>query len=495
MINKSQKDSETAVENNLVEKIEFLDKNNYFEPIKVNLPSYDDADDPNISSLFGDKNFNNINSFVYENEQKSNTKLQSISKLFSTFNAKKIFNKKVAIAAFAATVLIGGFSIGNIFETNNFNADASPLSKIENQNISSKTKEIKSQISLGDIYNENYTVKYKLTEGDTIAKISERTSVPTEAIKIINNIKNDSDLSSKESINIPTRDSLVYRITSNDTLGTIAQKYNVSIKDIRNMNKGNIKNPNFLQLDQILFIPFEKNDFRDDNVKTNLQTTKTNDKKVNHKNKAVSLPTSRENNIVHRLASGETLAKLSKRYKISINKIIASNPELKSKKPKLNEPIIIPINDLNRSGGRDRNIRIASRSLMSGVNSEGVRSSGRFLWPAKGEFSSPFGRRGREFHKGIDVAAVVGTPINAAMQGKVVYTGWESGYGQTVEIRHGDNLVTRYAHCSKIFVSVGQVVETGEHIAAIGMTGHVTGPHVHFEVLVNGVQVNPRNYL
>jgi murein DD-endopeptidase MepM/ murein hydrolase activator NlpD len=149
---------------------------------------------------------------------------------------------------------------------------------------------------------------------------------------------------------------------------------------------------------------------------------------------------------------------------------------------------------LNRNGSRDR-VRLTHRGLSVSKDSKGLIHSGRIIMPAVGEYSSGFGPRWGKFHKGMDIAAAVGTPINAAMTGNVSFTGWQSGYGEVVEITHPNGLVTRYAHCSKINVKKGQAVDAGENIANMGMTGHVTGPHVHFEVLAHGVQVNPKNYM
>jgi len=108
--------------------------------------------------------------------------------------------------------------------------------------------------------------------------------------------------------------------------------------------------------------------------------------------------------------------------------------------------------------------------------------------------SSPFGKRWGRQHQGIDFAAPHGAPIYAMSAGTVVYSGWESGYGKSVVIDHGNGTQTRYAHCSKLLVKAGKVVSKGQKIATIGSTGHSTGPHLHFEVIVKGVRKNPAWY-
>ena len=130
--------------------------------------------------------------------------------------------------------------------------------------------------------------------------------------------------------------------------------------------------------------------------------------------------------------------------------------------------------------------------------SVGTRKSlatGSFVRPAYGTISSRFGRRTRNNHQGIDIAAPVGTPIKAADGGTVTFSGWQSGYGYLIIINHGNGYQTYYGHCSALHSKVGDKVEKGEHIANVGNTGVSTGPHLHFEVRVDGVPQNPANYV
>ena len=119
------------------------------------------------------------------------------------------------------------------------------------------------------------------------------------------------------------------------------------------------------------------------------------------------------------------------------------------------------------------------------------------IWPAAGFVSSPYGLRfdGTEFHQGIDIAADMGAPIVATADGVVTAAGWNGGYGNMVDVDHGGGIVTRYGHASALAVTVGQQVRRGEVIAYVGSTGHSTGPHVHYEVRVDGQPVNPAGYL
>ena len=114
---------------------------------------------------------------------------------------------------------------------------------------------------------------------------------------------------------------------------------------------------------------------------------------------------------------------------------------------------------------------------------------------AGGHFTSGFGRRWGRMHKGVDWGCPVGTTVYASSAGTVVSAGYSKGYGNNVVISHPDGRMTRYAHNSKLLVSAGQWVEQGQSIALSGSTGRSTGPHVHFEIYINGVAVNPLNYI
>ena len=128
-------------------------------------------------------------------------------------------------------------------------------------------------------------------------------------------------------------------------------------------------------------------------------------------------------------------------------------------------------------------------SLPGGLDPARIQS---FLWPAKGVFTSGYGWRWGRMHKGIDIANNVGTPIIAAKDGIVAYSGWSSGYGYLVELSHGDGSSTRYAHNSRLLVRKGQIVPQGQTISLMGSTGRSTGPHLHFEIRkAGGAAVDP----
>lgn len=129
------------------------------------------------------------------------------------------------------------------------------------------------------------------------------------------------------------------------------------------------------------------------------------------------------------------------------------------------------------------------------------RSNIPSIWPVRGRITAGFGERmdpldgEPAFHPGVDISATTGTDVEAAADGMVLAAGPDAGYGNAVLIDHGYGIATKYGHLSKIYVVVGQEVKKGQIIGAVGMTGRATGPHLHYEVHVQGTPVNPAKYL
>lgn len=122
----------------------------------------------------------------------------------------------------------------------------------------------------------------------------------------------------------------------------------------------------------------------------------------------------------------------------------------------------------------------------------------KLIKPVSGIISSRFGARSSvrsSAHTGLDIATSTGTPVKAAAAGTVTFSGWKGSYGYLMVITHDNGVQTYYGHCSKLYYSAGANVSQGETIAAVGSTGNSTGPHLHFEIRVDGVAYNPQNYL
>jgi len=140
-------------------------------------------------------------------------------------------------------------------------------------------------------------------------------------------------------------------------------------------------------------------------------------------------------------------------------------------------------------------VRIRDAQDGAGSTGSGQASAAGFIWPCDGVVVSGFGLRWGRMHEGIDIGCAYGTPNRAAAAGTVIYAGWLGGYGNLVVIDHGNGLSTAYAHASSILVGVGQSVSQGETVSLVGSTGNSSGPHLHFEVRVNGQAVDPLLYL
>jgi len=151
------------------------------------------------------------------------------------------------------------------------------------------------------------------------------------------------------------------------------------------------------------------------------------------------------------------------------------------------------------------NATIAKKYGSSSTSTNRYSANSPYSWlvthplPDMKRVSSDFGGRtmgGRaEHHSGLDLSAPSGTPIYATGPGIVTKSGWGTGYGQYVEINHGNGYITRYAHASRLIARVGDQVKAGEHIANVGCTGRCTGPHLHYEVVKDGQRKNPSSYL
>jgi murein DD-endopeptidase MepM/ murein hydrolase activator NlpD len=157
---------------------------------------------------------------------------------------------------------------------------------------------------------------------------------------------------------------------------------------------------------------------------------------------------------------------------------------------------------LHELEGRQAEIQARLRAAQTGVATGPAgpikRGSGGFIWPVNGPIVSPFGMRWGRLHAGVDIAVPSGTPIRASAAGTVAFTQPEAssgGYGNYTCIQHGGGISTCYAHQTSFGVSSGQHVSQGQVIGSSGCTGHCFGPHVHFEVRVNGAPVDPLGYL
>jgi len=155
------------------------------------------------------------------------------------------------------------------------------------------------------------------------------------------------------------------------------------------------------------------------------------------------------------------------------------------------------VEEVEALAAQSASLAAAIRDAQAGAGSTGTGtpSASGFIWPVNGTVVSGFGWRWGRMHEGIDITASSGTPNWAAAAGTIIHAGWLGGYGNLVVVDHGNGLATAYAHASVILVGVGQRVSQGETVSLVGSTGNSSGPHLHFEVRVNGVAVDPLLYL
>lgn len=201
--------------------------------------------------------------------------------------------------------------------------------------------------------------------------------------------------------------------------------------------------------------------------------------------------------VLYTVKKGDTLARIANTYGVDLEKILSCNNL--GNNLIVGQKIVVP-------GAKKINNTVAVSKPASTnytgisvikdlIKNPGVKATGnKMAWPTVGtRITQYFSWR----HNGVDIANKIGTPIYAADSGTVVIAqgGYNGGYGNTIVIDHGGGKKTRYGHASKLFVKVGDQVEKGENIAAMGSTGRSTGPHLHFEVLINGARYNPLNYI
>lgn len=198
----------------------------------------------------------------------------------------------------------------------------------------------------------------------------------------------------------------------------------------------------------------------------------------------------------------ETLDKNKEEEKVIKDELVKDKESLEEDKAeltKLKEELAKEEEELE---GKLQKIATQNDSTYSdSTNSSAVISNGSWPVPGYSRISSPFGYRihpvlgVKKLHTGIDIPAPTGTPAVAVSSGTVIYSGVQGSYGNTVMIKHDNGLVSLYAHNSSLVVNVGDKVEKGQVVAKIGSTGRSTGPHLHFEIRVNGTVQNPLNYL
>ncbi|MEJ5360690.1 MAG: M23 family metallopeptidase [Spirochaetota bacterium] len=250
-----------------------------------------------------------------------------------------------------------------------------------------------------------------------------------------------------------------YQIQKNDNIWKIAQKFDTNYKLLLLAN--NIDNPDILKPGKIIVVPNRKGVF-------------------------------------HKVKKGESLITIARLYKVPLNNIINNNSLKHSNCVLIGQTIFIPDTHVNLSNKKETTY-IAKKEKVKENNL--IKSNISLLWPVNGKITSSFGTRknplgkGRQFHCGLDISCNAGTPVKAAHDGTVIYSGWKDGYGNVVVLKHDNGYISVYGHNSNNLVKEGESVQKGQVIAKSGMTGSVTGAHLHFEFRKYLTPLNPLRYL
>lgn len=289
----------------------------------------------------------------------------------------------------------------------------------------------------------NTQIISKPIEGDDMM-LSRENSILADALTKISSPET-------ESVPKPREETIQYTVTGGDTISSIAKQFGVSINTILWENK-----------------------------LSGLSIIRPGDQ-------LTVLPTS---GVGHTVAKNETLSSIAKKYSAEIDELLAYNKLVSDKQLQIGQKLIVPGGSI---APPTRSVRSVT-SVFTSSSSVGSPTSriGGFIWPT---VSKRITQYYHWRHHAIDVGSKSGLPIYASMAGVVTKAGWSTGYGYNVVVSHGGGKKTLYAHMSKIYVKKGQEVNQGLPIGAIGNTGWSTGPHLHFEIIINGRKVNPLSYL
>ncbi|MFH1252957.1 MAG: M23 family metallopeptidase [Candidatus Uhrbacteria bacterium] len=199
--------------------------------------------------------------------------------------------------------------------------------------------------------------------------------------------------------------------------------------------------------------------------------------------------------ITYKIKNGDTISSIIKKYGSSEDKILAFNNLASASDLKIGETLVLP----DAEPLKTATVQYAApvTKIFTGGSSAPAAATGSWVWPTDGCYITVYFNQWYLYglHKGLDVDGDYSSNIYATRGGTVTRSGWFDGYGNSIDINHGDGYVTRYGHASKLFVSAGDTVSAGEVIAKVGTTGKSTGTHLHFEVMNDGTKVNPLNFI
>lgn len=207
--------------------------------------------------------------------------------------------------------------------------------------------------------------------------------------------------------------------------------------------------------------------------------------------------------VTHRVAKGETLYRIARAYGLTVQVLMDANQLDDPRELRAGETLVIPgaaeakaVPEYDAPEPEAAPRALTRRELEERRSPVRVgRSQGTLQWPVRGVLYARFGRKGKEPHDGIDLAAPAGTAVKTAAPGTVLFAGEQRAYGLIVIVQHPGELITLYAHNRDLRVKTGQKVREGQVVATVGDSGRTSGPHLHFEVRKEGIPVDPLEHL
>lgn len=358
-----------------------------------------------------------------------------------------------------------------------------PVGQAQNQQEAQKPILIPSQLNGNDEIadSEDQLVLNKSENKSSKLDNSKSISIPVTPSSLVSESETDNSI---DQSSLSTRyidvdnyfERQTHTVKLGDTLNTISSRYGISTEELIKAN--NIKDMNLVKVDQTLIIPAKSSGLPQ---KPTLISLTGKSKRNTTKEITLSSTTADVDNIPVNLSTNKKTSSSTGRQVISAIpvKVEHYNPIAQPTPGEMVSP------DLPKLYPPEQYFPNSTRPFKG------------YIWPAKGVLTSGYGWRWGRMHKGIDIAAPVGTPIVAISDAEVISAGWNSGgYGNLVKLKHFDGTISLYAHNSKLFVRRGQKVTQGQQIAAMGSTGFSTGPHLHFEIHPrSGKAVNPMAYL
>ncbi len=286
----------------------------------------------------------------------------------------------------------------------------------------------------------------------------------------------------------------MHTVASGDSLWSIARQYGVDVESLAEMNR--LSPGSVLMVKKTIVIPPQGSAPVEAKPAAPAKAAVQPSKSQRAPSPVVK---SRASNFAHVVRPGETLWRIATGYGKRVEDVAAANGLREDDVIRPGQRILISGRPLLRqtassASSRGRGGTPPSEPVMA--DAAVLQSASAFLWPTRGVITSRFGwRLYRQHHDGVDLASPHGAPIHATRDGIVSFAGWDGGYGQVVRLDHGGGLTTVYGHASALLVAAGERVKRGQMIARVGCTGACTGSHVHFEVRINGIAVNPLQYL